>query len=1363
MTEHGSEIGDRGRDTLACARSWIQLFFVAALVAPPGAHAVTKTYNRNNGNWNANNRWNPNGIPAAGDDAVISRNGTGTITINGASASVRTLTFGGTATSTVSCNGATTLTLGIGGLAMNATANQIIACPTMLNGSVALNSAGLGVTISRAVTATTLTTTGAGTLTLDGGGSAGAVTVSATGTVAVRADLSATSLSVPSGGGLTFNFSSATIVPVLTVSGNATVAGTINVTKSIAGVLTPGTYTIVTSTGGTLDTTGVTLGTTASGNGFTLHTAGNSLQLVVFNQAVQVDSVASATGTCASSLTWQHTVGANGTDRYLVVGISTGFAGSSTSPTRVAFGTQGMSLLGSDGAGTTRVFIYGLIAPARGTATITVTWAAGSCYAVAGSVSYTGVNQATPVGTTVVGVDNPVGLATVNVATVTGDKVFAVLSSNASATSATPVQSGAVVRWATLNNTEYGAADTLNVTSPGTTTISWNLTPNTANLWSLASVPIHAANPTRAAASAPEVRTAGAGAAISWKLEPGSDVVGFRVWRDSGARRELLTPGLVAGPVLGTRATLLAGSEVGWVDRAPVAGAHYWVESLHLDGRTAWLRASPTGGKVPPFASVVLGQPASVVPEQPSLRLSTADPLPVRKVSAIQQMQWQLAAENTIKIVVSRPGVVRVAAESLFAAGLPAGTPVASLQLFRHGRQVPRTVLAADGATLRPGDAVEFYGYGLETRYSGAAVYWLRAGTGPGRELANASGFSTGAGTASFLAAAEIRERLVWFGAVRNGDAEKFFGPAVFSQPRQRALTLDGLDLSATGARLEVALQGVTQTPHAVNLTVNGLPVGTLAFDGQALGAAGFDLPPGALVPGENVVELVTAGSSDVSLEQFVRIVYPRRTARGVGALEFTLPGGAATRLEGFDPALTRVLDVTDPDAPVRLATVDASGAASVAAPGNDLRRLVAYLPGDAAAPDSVTANHPSRWHSAEGADLVVIGPSMLFPAVQPLVERRTSEGLKVALVDVEDVQDEFAAGEKSAEAIREFLTSALQAWYTPPRFVLVLGSATYDPRDYLGLGGDLVPSGIVQTEALEAASDSWFLAPGADAVSIGRLPVRTLEETRAVVSKILRRRESDRRSPVLLVSDMLGTSDFPEMTADLRSDLPDTQATLLLRGSQPDDVLHQQFLDAARAGAALINYAGHASETFWAGNLHTVDDVPALSGGGTSLWIHMTCMTGFFQDPRRQSLAVATLLAPDGGAWGAWGSTAMTYPSEHPALNRALVRSLLVDGLTLGEATRAALAGVSDPDLQATFVLLGDPSARAVAAKSSAISLTGGSPSALGCSTSGAGTWNLVLVLALGLWLAATRQRVRAGPPRVCTARRSKKIPRIP
>ncbi len=1257
---------------------------------------------------------------------------TGTMTLNGGTLNAQsTLSAGG-----ISVGGATVTSTGA------ATAN---------GGTVAVG--GGSFTAQSTLSAGTVTLTG-GRLTSRGNLTAtGAVTVSGGGTLAFQttANLSAASFSLDSASTLSLNFSSTTVVTHLTVSGNATVGGTLNLTGS-----TPSTasspYHLVTSTGGTIDFTGLTLGTVPTGLTFGFRILGNDLVMDVRQNPIAIDAVTSTTGTCgAGTVSWQHTVGATTNDRLLVVGVSTGSNSGSALPTSVTFDTQTVTARGGDNAGTTQVQIYTLLAPARGTHTITLTFpAASTCFVVAGAVSYTGVSQSAPIGT--VTSDTETGntplLATITVPNLQlHDKVFGVLSSN-TATSATPVQSNVTARWSGLNGTEYGTAETLAYfgAAGGPTTLSYNMGPPTSQFWSMAALPIHAANPNAAAPAAPEVRWSSGRAVVSWRLGPASDVVGFRVWREVGGRRELLTPGLVAGPVLTSRAALMAGSEPGWIDSRPLAGATYLLESLHQDGSTRWTSAAPASGKPPVLsAELVAASPPALLREQSSLGVETADfPLvPARPGS--RELQWQLARAPAVKMTVTRAGVVRVPAESLFAAGVPVGTPAAALQLFREARPVARTVLAADGRTLQRGDAVEFYGYGMDTRYSGVAVYWLTAGAGQGRNMRVVPAAAGDAALASFLAASEIRERVTWFGAARNGDAEKFFGPAIYSQARQRTFTLDAVDPGAAGARLELSVQGVTEVHHSVNVTLNGLPLGALSFDGAVPASISFALPPGTLVPGDNVVQLVAPAPADVSLEQSVRVVYPRQTTRGTGALDFTLEGGTATRLQDFDVGLIHVLDVTDPDAPLRLTTWDASGAAAVLAPGAGPRHLVAYLDEDTAAPASVLANRPSAWNAADGAELVILGPSDLFDAVKPLVERRKSEGVSVALVDIEDVQDEFASGEKSVDAVRRFLQQALGHWALPPRYLLLLGSATYDPRNYLGFAGDLVPSAVVQTDTLEAVSDSWFVAfPGAESVSIGRLPVRSVAETEAVVAKILGRREASSRSPVLLASDALGTSDFPEMTADLRADLPDAPATVLVRGTEPDDVLHQQFLDAAANGPALVNYTGHASELFWNGNLHTVADAETLSRGETSLWVHMTCLTGFFQDPRRQSLAVATLLSPGGGAWGAWGSTSMTYPTEHPALNRALVKALLLEGKTLGEATKEALGGISDADLASTFVLLGDPSARAVARSSAPLTSTPRSGT-LGCSNAPGATSTVGMLVTVAAWLAAVRRRARA------------------
>src|SRR5262249_6166102 len=267
------------------------------------------------------------------------------------------------------------------------------------------------------------------------------------------------------------------------------------------------------------------------------------------------------------------------------------------------------------------------------------------------------------------------------------------------------------------------------------------------------------------------------------------------------------------------------------------------------------------------------------------------------------------------------------------------------------------------------------------------------------------------------------------------------------------------------------------------------------------------------------------------TLEDHLRLVYPRRTVRGTGPLLFSLPGGTSATLQGFAAGDARVLDVTDPTAPVRLGVVDdGTGVASVLASGSGTRRLLAYTPDDMVQPVAVTANAPSALHSeSRGADLVVVGPADLLAAVAPLVEQRRAEGLVVLTVDIEDVLDEYTFGAKSAEALRGYLQTATQTWKMRPRYVLLAGLATYDPRGYLGLGGARLSSGVVQTDFLEVASDHWFLDfPGGEALAVGRFPVRSANEAATVVAKILGRQPAGPEASVLLVADQAGTSDFP-------------------------------------------------------------------------------------------------------------------------------------------------------------------------------------------------------------------------------------------
>ena len=180
-----------------------------------------------------------------------------------------------------------------------------------------------------------------------------------------------------------------------------------------------------------------------------------------------------------------------------------------------------------------------------------------------------------------------------------------------------------------------------------------------------------------------------------------------------------------------------------------------------------------------------------------------------------------------------------------------------------------------------------------------------------------------------------------------------------------------------------------------------------------------------------------------------------------------------------------------------------------------------------------------------------MIAHPTLLAAVEPLVALRQRQGLATELVDVTDVYDEFSFGQRTPYAIRDFLANAATRWRSAPRYVLLVGDASFDPKNYLGFGDfDLVPTKLVPTAYLKTDSDDWlvdFDEDGIPDLAIGRLPARTPAEATLFVSKILSREAALAATAsragwarnVLLVSDENDEFDFEAATAALRQKLP--------------------------------------------------------------------------------------------------------------------------------------------------------------------------------------------------------------------------------
>jgi hypothetical protein len=330
----------------------------------------------------------------------------------------------------------------------------------------------------------------------------------------------------------------------------------------------------------------------------------------------------------------------------------------------------------------------------------------------------------------------------------------------------------------------------------------------------------------------------------------------------------------------------------------------------------------------------------------------------------------------------------------------------------------------------------------------------------------------------------------------------------------------------------------------------------------------------------------------------------------------------------------------------------------------------------------------------------VIIASGGLKAAVEPLAALRRNRGMVVQVVDVEDLYDGFTFGQHSPQAIHDYLARAMNRWRRKPHYALLAGDASYDPKNYLGQGlNDLVPTKLIDTNLMEAASDDWladFNNDGIADIALGRLPLRTDAAMNALVAKIVGYENAapDPSRGALLVAD----TGFERQSSAVKRFLPFgmTVATINRR-SADDATIHDQIVSAINQGPRVTNFVGHGSNGVWTGgSVLSSFDAPALTNTNRlSVFTMMTCFNGYFQDAYNDSLSEALLKAP-GGAVAVWASTTLTEPTGQNAIDQEFYRLLFgAQPATLGDAAHFAKLATTDRDVRRSWTLFGDPAMR--------------------------------------------------------------------
>ena len=680
------------------------------------------------------------------------------------------------------------------------------------------------------------------------------------------------------------------------------------------------------------------------------------------------------------------------------------------------------------------------------------------------------------------------------------------------------------------------------------------------------------------------------------------------------------------------------------------------------------------------------------------------------------KQQLDLASSAGLKIYVTQEGWLRVTRAMMTAAGFDPGSDSRAISLYMLGSE--QSIIVDDGGDGKfdAGDAIEFYGYPLDTLSTGARTYWLRAGKGTGNRAAvsKASGGSPVTGSVPFTYERVMRG--IFASIVNSDDADAFFGALITIDPVNEPLTVANPDASYNGnATLDLVIQGGTDMAHRIDVAFNGHTLGTVALYGVEQPSFTFSVPQSWVVAGTNNVTLTSLnGYDDVSVLAKTRLTYQHLLRADRGAFDANLPGGRSVTVGGFTSSRVRAFDVTDAQRPVELRTAVAADpqsgyAATFTTLAGAARTIMAFDSSRVVTPQELAANATSSWSDTNGnsngskaaANFYIISNRSFLSNAATLKSVRDAEGTATEVVDVDDLYDEFNFGIRSPEAIRAFCKLAA-GWKHAPSAFLLLGDASVDPRNYLGTGTfDFVPTKLVRTLLLRTASDDWFTDFNDDGIAdipVGRIPVDTPAEAALVIGKIASRGTPSGAwaSKALFVADASPEFDFAAVGASLSHQLPSSMTSQMIDFAHTSNA-HDDIVDAMNGGSLLATYIGHASVEIWANNVFSSSDAMALTNGDRlPVVVALNCLNGYFHDVYTLSLAEALMKAPNGGAVAVWASSTLTEPDQQALMGHELFTNLFaVQGLTLGQAVARAKFAATDPDVRKSWILFGDPTMR--------------------------------------------------------------------
>ncbi len=475
--------------------------------------------------------------------------------------------------------------------------------------------------------------------------------------------------------------------------------------------------------------------------------------------------------------------------------------------------------------------------------------------------------------------------------------------------------------------------------------------------------------------------------------------------------------------------------------------------------------------------------------------------------------------------------------------------------------------------------------------------------------------------------------------------------------------------------------------------------------------------------------------SIEINCPRYLKWVTPQmpfRDLTSIGAGKIT-----EFSMQNANPAV-RVWDVTNPVSTREMGTSLSGGILKFRQFTDSLHEFIAF-DGSMYLPVKCLGEVPNQNLHADGVvDLVIVTHPLFLVQAERLAEfHRQHNKLGVKVVTSTQIYNEFSCGQPDPTAIRDYMKLIYDkaAAGTPPRYLLLFGDGSYDPKNRVPGNNNMIPT-FQSLESLNTTktfvTDDYFgimgdnfgqEANGKIDLGIGRLPVSDTTQARTMVDKIIHYSsgvypvQADWRNTMTFVADdennNLHLNQAEELTTIVGTKYPlfnvnkiyfDAYKLVEIPGGSRFPDANAAINSAVAKGSLIINYTGHGGEAGWSfEQALTTADINAWDNfDKLPVFVTATCEFSRFDNPERFTAGEMVILHPNGGAIALYSTTRLAFAGLNILLDTSFFRHLrdrAADGqyVKMGDLIRISKNNNNNNFQLRNFVLLGDP-AQAIA-----------------------------------------------------------------